>query len=206
MSIVKKLVFSLSSVFFVTAAHAVPITINDPSYSTSYYESSEVNNDYSLYFIGVYETRRDHSFDYHPTGNANVEIGDQHGKSTTLVLSSYEPTHWNISGLGVTDITDIILYGYHDQSISGFLPSTTVSEYSYEGEGSYQGFTYRYPGDGRVVKHLASQGLTVSSFAGSYRATDFSIGALDPVSVPEPSSIGLLLMGLGLCLGRKLRA
>jgi len=192
--------------FIATAAYAVPITINDPSYSTSYYESATVNNDYSLYMIGVYETRSDHSFGYHPTGTANIEIGDQFGKATTLVLSSYEPTNWNITGLGVGDITDIILYGYHDQSVSGFLTSTSVTEYTSHGEGSYEGYTYQFPGDGRVVNHLASQNLAVSSFAGSYRATDFNIGALDPVSVPEPSSLGLLFIGLGLYFGRKLKA
>ena len=187
-----------------TAAYAVPITINDPSYSTSYYESATVNNDYSLYMIGVYETASDRGFREHPTGTANIDIGDQFGKNTILVLSSYEPTQWNITGNGVNDITNIFLYGYHDQSVTGFTPSTLVTEYSYLGEGHYEGFTYQYPGDGRVVNHLASQNLSVTSFAGSYRATDFSIGAL--ATVPEPSSLGLLCIGLGLCFGRKLRA
>lgn len=199
-------VLSAFSLLSVTAAYAAPITIGDPTYSTSYYESSEVSSDYSLYLIGVYETRRDHSYGYHPTGAAAVKVGDQLGKSTILALSSYEPTHWRITGLGVDDITKVILYGYHDQSVSGILASTPVTEYSYEGEGNYQGFTYRYPGDGRVVNHLSRQGLRVSSFAGSYRATDFSIGALERPPVPEPLSLGLLLVGLGLCQGRRLRS
>lgn len=182
------------TLFFVPSAFS--ITINDSSYLTSYYDSPTQNQDYSLYMIGVYETRSDHSSGYHPTGTATVNIGDQYGKNTILVLSSYEPTLWNIIGDGANDLTQILLYGYHDQTISGVATSTPVTEYSYLGTSDYKGFTYSYPGDGRVVSHLESEGFFVSSFAGSYRATDFTISELTPAPVPEPTTFALMFLGL----------
>lgn len=198
-------VVALISLAISSSSFAFSISIDDPTYSTSFYDSPSVNNDYSLYMIGVYETRSDHSSNYHPTGTAEIEIGDQFGKDTILVLSSYEPTKWNITGLGVDDITNVILYGYHDQSIFGLLASTLVTEYSYDG-GNYRGMTYEFAGDGQVVNHLAAQDLVVSSFAGSYRGTSFRIAELSSVSVPEPATLGLFLMGLMAFVSRQLKA
>jgi hypothetical protein len=199
-------VVALITLAITSSSFAFSISIDDPTYSTSFYDSPSVNNDYSLYMIGVYETRSDHSGGYHPTGTANVEIGDQFGKDTILVLSSYESTKWNITGLGIDDITSVILYGYHDQSIFGLLASTLVTEYSYDDGQNYQGMTYEFAGDGQVVNHLAAQDLVVSSFAGSYRATSFRIAELSSVSVPEPTSLGLFLMGLMVFFSRKLKS
>ena len=146
--------------------------------------------------IGIYESRNDHAFGYHPVGNATIYVGDQDGKNTILVLSSYEPTIWNLVGPGVDDLTQVLLYGYHDQDVTGEADSTVVKEYTYEGTNNYQGQTYRYPGDGRVVGHLEFMGLTVSSFAGSYRATQFTISALEPNPVPEPSAVSLFSIAI----------
>lgn len=214
----------------VTTAYAVPITINDSSYLSGYYESENVNNDYSLYMIGVYQTTSDRGFREHPTGTANVNIGDQFGKNTILVLSSYEPTDWIIHGDGVDDLSQIILLGYHDQSISGYEHGTDISEYSYYGTNNYRGINYYWPSPGEVcrdrdsvspIEYSSNQricraqdvtafieglvGTEITTFAGSYRATQFSIGENVAVSVFEPSSLVLLLMGLGL-LARRMRA
>lgn len=200
------LIVALITLVITSSSSAFSISIDDPTYSTSFYDSPSVNKDYSLYMIGVYETRSDHSGGYHPTGTANIEIGEQFGKDTILVLSSYEPTQWNITGLGVDDLTNIILYGYHDQSVIGLLASTVVTEYSYHGEKNYQGMTYTFPGNSQVINHLAAQNLVVSSFAGSYRATSFSIAELSSASVPEPASLALFLMGLVIFFSRRLKS
>lgn len=192
---------ALAATFIATGASAAQITIGDPTYATSYYESDSKNQDESLFMFGVYETSLNRGFRQHPTGNAIVNIGDQGGRSTTLVLSSYEPTLWNLVGDGVDDLTNILLFGYHDQSISGVADSTVVEEYSYEGTRNYQGMTYKYPGDGRVVRFVeAETGLTVDEFAGSYRATEFYIGESESQSdttIPEPSTV----IAMGLAVG-----
>jgi hypothetical protein len=198
------LVFVAASLFS-SGAMALPIIIGDATYSTSSYSAPSHSDDYSLYMIGVYETRSDHSFGYHPTGTATVNIESQAGRDTVLVLSSYEPTLWNIVGAGVADISRVLIFGYHDQSVSGLNGSTLLNEYSYLGTNNYMGSTYSYPGNGQVTGYLSSLGLSVSEFAGSYRATQFEISALS-TSVPEPTTLALFGIGLvGLGLRRKIK-
>lgn len=185
----------------VNAASENQITILDPSGSPSYFESETPNPLASVFMIGVYETRSDHSFMNHPVGKATVSIGEQNGRDTILVLSSYEPTQWNVIGDGVDDLSRVLLYGYHEQTIGGLDNLRLVTEYSNLGSGSYHGFSYNFPGDGRVVRHVRSEtGLGVDAFAGTYRATQFVIAA----AVPEPNSVLLTMLGLlGVGIQRK---
>lgn len=206
-------ILAFATILLAAKANAAQITILDPTYSTSYYESTSKNQDASLFMIGVYETRSDHGFGYHPTGTATVNIANQNERDTTLVLSAYEPTTWNLLGEGVDDLTNIFLFGYHEQSVTGVNDFASVTEYSYEGNGNYKGFTYTYPGDGRVVNLVNSlTGLNVDSFAGSYRATQFSIGESNidnsrATSVPEPSTmLATIALGISSLLVRKYKA
>ena len=163
--------------------------------SGSYFESATPNSNTSVYMIGVYES-------VNGGGTATVDIGDQFGRDTVLVLSSYEPTQWNLTGDGVDDLSRVLLYGYNEQTATG-VNQGLVSEFSYEGSvRNYQGYTFNFPGDGEVVSHFQSEtGLNVDAFAGTYAATQFSIAA---VAVPEPNSL-CLLAAFGLVAGLRRR-
>jgi hypothetical protein len=87
----------------------------DHGYSLSQYSSRDLSGRVT-YMIGVYETRSDHHFDFHPIGSAQVEIEAQIGP-IALILSSYEPTIWHLSGPGVAQIDTLIFLGYHTQEV-----------------------------------------------------------------------------------------
>ena len=87
----------------------------DHGYSLSQYSSRDLSGRVT-YMIGVYETRSDHHFDFHPIGSAQVEIEAQIGP-IALILSSYEPTIWHLSGPGVAQIDTLIFLGYHTQDV-----------------------------------------------------------------------------------------
>ena len=188
----------LCSSISVASADVIEILESSGGYASSYYESTTPNLDTSVFMIGVYEA-------VNGGGTANIDIGKQHGRDTILVLSAYEPTLWSLTGDGVEDISQVFLYGYEEQTITGLDGQTSFTEFSYEGNRNYQGNTYAYPGNGRVVNHVQSEtGLSVDAFVGSYQATQFSIaaGAVPAVPVPEPGSLWLLsalgLAGAGL--------
>ena len=118
------------------------------------------------------------------------------------MLSSYEPTEWNITGNGVNDLSQVLLYGYHDQSVTGLGGQTSVTEYSALGTGIYHGYSYNIANDPDVANHvLSSTGLSVDAFNGRYTGTQFAITAR---AVPEPSSLWLL-SAVGLVAGLRRR-
>ena len=63
----------------VASADLIEIT-NVPNSSNFYFESATPNASTSVFMIGIYESRTDHGFRFHPTGNATVDVGDQFGK------------------------------------------------------------------------------------------------------------------------------
>lgn len=188
---------------FSITANSATITINDPEISSGYapyYYDNSVSTSPELLIIGVYETRSDHSFGYHPQGAANVNILNQGSSPLTLVLSSYEPTLWNLNIETGVNINEIILNGYHDQDVTG-ASGITITERSYYGTGSYfSSCAYAWPSStggcdtqGLVSGVEAYTGLTLTSFAGTYQATDFTI-TTSPVPVPA----AMWLFGSGL--------
>ena len=66
-----------------------------------------------IHVIGVYETRSDHSGGFHPVGFASVEVTGTASVPVSLVLSSYEPTVWELSGAGLSFVETVIVNGYH---------------------------------------------------------------------------------------------
>lgn len=168
-----KLIGSIILACTVAYSPTARITINDPTYNNSFYESNPPG-DTIVYAIGVYETRRDHSYEYHPIGNATIKIQDQGDKKTILILSSYEPTNWNISGAGSKSVKSIYLFGYHDQSVTIDNPLSNVYEYSYEGTQNYVGSAHSLF-DPAIERFESLVGDDIDAFAGSYRATDFTI-------------------------------
>jgi hypothetical protein len=186
-----------------TVTQASTITINDPATSSGYAVTSYTNPSPTLpelLVIGVYETRSDHSFSYSPQGSATVNIMNQGAAPLTLVLSSYEPTLWNLNIESGVNINEIILNGYHDQDISG-ASGVRVTERSFLGTGSYfSACAYAWPSDtggcdtaGLISGVEAYTGLSLSKFSGVYQATDFTV-TTSPV--PLPSATFLFMSGL----------
>lgn len=193
-----KQIIMLFVVALPTVAQASTISINDSATSSvsSYNNPSPTFPE--LLVIGVYETRSDHSFNYHPQGTANVNIVNQGTVPLTLVLSSYEPTLWNLNIASGVLINEIILNGYHFQEVSG-ASGVTVTDRS--GLGKYfSACAYAWPSStggcdtpGLISGVEAYTGLTLTAFSGAYRATDFTI-TTSPV--PVPPAIFLLASGL----------
>jgi hypothetical protein len=128
--------------------------------------------------FSVYETRSDHSFDYHPVGTGNVTITAP--EAHTLVLVSYEPTHWSVSAIPGATIDTIYLLGYHAQSVDIADRNVRIVPLSFEQGGpALCGISYPYGGDGCDTNALLAfiEGLAgpVNNFHGCYRATSWTL-------------------------------
>lgn len=187
---------------FVTVANAnnSVVTINDPSLSSGYqasYYVSTTNTSPETHIIGVYETRSDHSFGYHPAGVAYVHVTGSASVPVNLVLSSYEPTQWILDGAGLSFIQSVLVNSDYASTAIGIDASRIL----YQDLGAY---AYAWPSTsggsntpGMVGAVEALYGSPISTFSGTYIATDFSV-VLAPV--PEPSFAAMLLCGLGVVL------
>lgn len=189
--------FLFSAIFLTSpAAHsdnsaAIKINVGS-SYPQSYYQA-EGDIDYPVYNIGLYEATSNHGWryidgswqHYRERGTATIYIEDQ-GSAFALALGSYEPVDWILEGPGVNNAKQILLYGYHHHTVSGQTDSTEVIESTYENR---TGNTYLYSSGGYRWPHGASGGIqqllghSVSSFAGTYQATRFTIESTAP-SIP----------------------
>ena len=58
-----------------------------------------LNANYDVHIISVYEASSNHFFRYHPTGTSNVRlfVSGEVVKPIVLVLVSYEPIEWRLS-------------------------------------------------------------------------------------------------------------
>lgn len=196
----RKLIVSMFLHCAATAVYAnnSVITINNPAtssgYQLSYYVNPEITSP-EIHVIGVYETRSDHSFNYHPSGKAYVHVTGMTETPVNLVLSSYEPTDWILDGAGLSFIQSVIVSSYHASSATGI----DSSKVQIKDLGGY-GFAWPSSSGGTNTPALVSAveslyGTPIATFSGVYRATDFSV-FLSPV--PEPSRASLLLLGLAL--------
>ncbi len=183
----KEISLALTAAFASSLTIASTVTINDPATSSGYTVSQYLNptpSSTELHILGVYETRSDPSFGYHPQGTATVHVKNQGATPFVLVLSSYEPTQWNIDLEAGANLTQIFTNGYYAQPVSGF--SGTVTSLSGV---CNSGFPYSWSsaqGLSNCVENLT--GLKTSSFSGVYRATDFTITTS---AVPLPSTATL---------------
>lgn len=134
-----------------------------------------------VHVIGVYETRSDHSAQYHPRGTANVHVS-RRGRHV-LVLSSYEPTDFTITAVPGAIVERVILNGYSPHTATA--PAGTPVE-NHSGAGYYSACAYKWPSDdqgcdteGLVSRVESSLAKPISDFAGCYRATQFEIADED---------------------------
>jgi hypothetical protein len=181
-------------IFAVLADANAGVTINDPAISSGYQPSYYINTAGSspeIDVIGVYETRSDHSFGYHPTGTAHVHITGAASVPVNLVLSSYEPTQWILDGAGLSFVQSVLISSYNASTVIG----VDSSKIQMKNLGAY---AYAWPsssGSSMVSAVQALYGAKITTFSGVYRATDFSVELVS--AVPEPSPAMLLFCGLG---------
>lgn len=150
--------------------------INNPSGTVYEYNPTQIEQSTDLFILSVYEASSVHG----SMAPANVTISNGGSKPLILVLSSYEPVNWNLNIAAGVNIQEIIINGYNAHNISG-VDSALVTDKS--GSGNYLaacGYSYPYNGQGCDTDLLFSgltnyTGLSVSSFAGTYRANDFTV-------------------------------
>ncbi len=141
---------------------------------------AEPVEDERLWIAGIYQSRSDHSGNYHPQGSVDVDWSL--AGSNTLVLSSYEPTEWTVSLTGDGALDRVILTGYHAQAINA-PEGVDVEVHTYEQGGTFMACGFSVPGDGggcegvELVRFAQNRtGLPVSGFDGCYESTSFSFG------------------------------
>lgn len=178
------------------SALASSVIINDAAYSSSYYFGNQAPTTQETHVIGVYETRSDHSFGYHPEGTAFVSVTGSASQPVNLVLSSYEPTNWVMEGDGLGFVGSVLINGYSLSRVTGFDLASVVNR---SGVGNYfSACGYGNDSGGCNTPALINgveqfYGEQITTFSGTYRATSFSI-ALSPV--PEPDTGLLMCFGL----------
>ena len=130
-----------------------------------------------LHLMGVYETHSNHSGDSHPEGEASVYVT----RTTPLVLalSSYEPVHWTVNAAAGARIQRIILNGLYNQRVTA--PQDIPVEV-HAGSAWLGSYAYAWPSSSggsdtpRLVSALEQRtGLSLSSFAGCYQGTSFTL-------------------------------
>jgi hypothetical protein len=152
----------------------------------AHYEHGEAGGT-QLHVVGIYEaanaagtSRRE--------GKVDVRV-TRPGPSV-LVLSSYEPTFWNVVVEPGASVERIILSGYYAQSVAA-PEGTPIESYSYDAGGSYIGFGYSWPSydaRGLVETAQALTGLSLTSFRGCYSGDSFQIDTPVEIRPPHPVS------------------
>ena len=185
---------------------AATITINDPAYPTTYVYSANPVQSSDLVVLGIYEAHSGHGGGVHPTYDATVKIVDNGPNPLTLVLSSYEPVRWNFQIDPGVVLDQIILWGYHTHQFTGVNSSLVTNKSGFGAVSEPCGYSLPYNGGGCETHLMFAEienftGLTISAFAGNYRAADFTVttGALGndvTAEVPLPAALPLFLAGI----------
>ena len=150
---------------------------------------------FETHVIGIYESRSDHGYNYHPQGEVAVKVYPGQ-KPMILVLSSYEPQKWVLTG-AVDQVRKVILNGYHDQTVTG-IETSKVTEHSYLGTGKayYSKFLYGFsPSTAQSAAFIdfveSDQGTPVVSAQGLYSGVAFGINGAAPATAsptPKPTA------------------
>jgi peptidoglycan hydrolase-like protein with peptidoglycan-binding domain len=91
-----------------------------------------------VYAVGAYEGSYpdgdQHSFRYHPQGEVTLNMNKRSGQSedTMLILTSYEPVNWKLTGDATEYVTRVFLSGYYDQEITGIGSDVEVVHMSHQ--------------------------------------------------------------------------
>ncbi|MFT3859241.1 MAG: hypothetical protein QM742_17635 [Aquabacterium sp.] len=186
-------------------AGATTVTITDPGYGPEYVWSytNPSAGEPQTHILGIYESRNDHSgSDNHPMGTTYVNVTGSSSAPINLVLSSYEPTKWVLTGEGVSSIGQVLVNGYEKSLVEGISAALVTDK---TGIGNYvAACAFMWPRDtggcntpGLVSGVEAHFGTPITSFTGAYRANHFEMNIS---AVPEAGVASYLLAGL-MCLG-----
>jgi hypothetical protein len=133
-------------------------------------------------YQGTYPGGASRGFRQHPQGEVIVNMTKQAGwqEDTMLILTSYEPVKWVLTGDAVDDaVTLVFLSGYYDQEVTGVSSDVEVIHMSHEsGDRDYY---YAYERDSRNYNELQDffkdqTGREFDNFTGKYSLEEVSIG------------------------------
>ncbi len=125
-------------------------------------------------------------------GEGNVVVHVSRPGASTLVLSSYAPTHWQVTAGPGAQIERIILSGFSRQTASA-PAGTLVEEYAYETNRVVLGRGVEWPSyDSTNLVLTAEQitGLPLASFRGCFASSSFQIDEPRHVAPPRDEHEG----------------
>jgi hypothetical protein len=155
------------------------LTCDEPTYSANVCGSSAYSatgSNFSqpeLHFLSAYQ----------PMAGQSINVHIERQGQMTLLLSSYEPAHWIVTADAGVLLDQILVNGYHSQTISGpaGIPveirshSQTLTNF-----GEWCGYSYPYNGGGCDTALLISgteahAGIGMTTFFGCYEASSFHL-------------------------------
>jgi hypothetical protein len=157
-------------------------------YEYSHYEHSSAGST-QLHVVGIYEVAT-------PTGSTErregkVDVRVTRPGPSVLLLSSYEPTTWNVIVEPGAYVERIVLNGFHAQSVSA-PEGTPVESYAADPDtGAWLGYGYAWPSYdalGLIETAQALTGLELTSFRGCYASDGFQIDTPAEIRPPHPVS------------------
>ena len=86
-------------------------------------------------------------------GDADVFIEAQRG-AISLVLHSYEPVTWHLSGPGVEQISRLVLLGYHDQFVEADDLMVNIETFTLAQNNLPPAFVHAMPEEGTECQNL----------------------------------------------------
>lgn len=135
-----------------------------------------------VHVVGVYESSAPDT--YLRTGYADVRV-TREGVPIVLVLSAFEPTNWRVTASAGVQLERVVLSGVHDQTADvpagvELVPTTTTDSCGLFWDSSAQCT------EQALASYASLAGAPVTSWAGCYKASAFSIGVADCQEQPEP--------------------
>lgn len=159
-----------------TACERPPVTVTseDPNSKVETHVNSQDDDGQLFRAISVYEPKSGNDpvkpFAY----DVNVEIDGQNGKTLDLLLSSYYPAVWKLTGPGVADLNKVVVISHHKSYVIGVKPGQIINR-SADGARLRAGSTSF--GAAAEMVGYASDILDqrLDSFTGAYNAQGFHI-------------------------------
>jgi hypothetical protein len=157
--------------------------LNDSAMSQDFWD---VDRNDAVFVVGAYQgtypNGASRGFQQHPQGEITVNMTKQAGwiEDTMLVLTSYEPVKWVLTGDAVTDaVTRVFLSGYYDQEVVGISSDVEVIHMSHQ-SGDREYF-YAYEENSRNHRELIDfledeTDQEIYHFKGAYSLDEVSLG------------------------------
>jgi hypothetical protein len=140
-----------------------------------------------LHVVGIYQAVGTDGWE-RETGNVDIQV--TRPGSSVLLLSAYEPTHWNVQVGPDSFVERIILSGYYAQGVTA-PEGTKIESYAIDENGNnWLGYGYMWPSYDSfdlVDKAQSLTGLELTSFRGCYLGASFDIDA--PVEIRAPHAV-----------------